>query len=417
VEVVLTAANSSARITLSGPSDVWFGVGFNASAMKDAPWAVVVDGTGAVTERKLSDQGGNNVLMKPSVTVVSSTVNGKIRTVVVTRPLAGMNSNYYSFSMSSTDTTAPFISAVGSGPTFAYHKNKAIGSLSFLPAVGPGACVCPEAPKAFGQATGTLTYQQTAQKEDVGTSATGFRAGKCAPFPTTVLIEQKNPTCDIRYYQGGQSACHHMWSLLDADQEIPWADQPLVFHHKWRFWVQPFLKDYHKPLQFSGSGALLIGSGYEYDVPKCDATVPGCALVNGTWIHTITGSKTGVGNFVSLNFHCHAPTCLMMSVYACPAGTPLTKCTAGTADEAVAKGYKLLCRQEPVYGGTQNPVLNGSHFDETGYIAIPQCYWGSPEQGLESPIDVAGVPLFIIKTADATIGHYGEMAGGQPFSF
>ena len=39
-----------------------------------------------------------------------------------------------------------------------------------------------------------------------------------------------------------------MWSLLDADQDIPWTDQPLVFHHKYRFWVQPFDASYHTQL-------------------------------------------------------------------------------------------------------------------------------------------------------------------------
>ena len=116
------------------------------------------------------ESGGNNVLMKPSVKVVSNTVTGNTRTVTLTRPLAGMTSDYYSFSMTSTDVTTPFISAVGSGAAFAYHKNKAIGTLSFLPANG-GACICPEAPKAFGQATGKLTYSKTGQKEDVGTGA------------------------------------------------------------------------------------------------------------------------------------------------------------------------------------------------------------------------------------------------------
>ena len=54
-------------------------------------------------------------------------------------------------------------------------------------------------------------------------------------------------------------------------------------------------------------------------------------------------------------------------------------------------------------------------FDEAGYIAIPDCLWGSPEQGLEPPLNLTGVPLFILKTANASRGHYGEMAGGQPF--
>ena len=41
--------------------------------------------------------------------------------------------------------------------------------------------------------------------------------------------------------------------------------------------------------------------------------------------------------------------------------------------------------------------------------------WGSPEQGLVPPVNTTNVPLFILKTANATIGHYGDMAGGQPF--
>ena len=81
------------------------------------------------------------------------------------------------------------------------------------------------------------------------------------------LLEMQNPTCDLRTYRGGQIACHHMrpdrkqairgvlaiglrarrqttlahrWSLLDADQEIPWRDQPLEYSLKFRFWV-PYL--------------------------------------------------------------------------------------------------------------------------------------------------------------------------------
>ena len=43
----------------------------------------------------------------------------------------------------------------------------------------------------------------------------------CAAWPSTDLIEHRNPTCDIRHYQGGQWACNHGWSLLDAEQQIP----------------------------------------------------------------------------------------------------------------------------------------------------------------------------------------------------
>ena len=42
---------------------MWYGVGFNAGVMKDLPYAIIVDGDGHVTERKLSDHGPGTQLM------------------------------------------------------------------------------------------------------------------------------------------------------------------------------------------------------------------------------------------------------------------------------------------------------------------------------------------------------------------
>ena len=78
-----------------------------------------------------------------------------------------------------------------------------------------------------------------------------------------------------------------------------------------------------------------------------------------------------------MNFHCHAPTCLMMAVYACGAGTPLADCNATNG--------KLICMQEPIYGGTSNPLTNGTRFDEDGYIAIPGCTATSNGTGFGIP--------------------------------
>ncbi len=36
-------------LTLSGPSDVWYGIGLNATEMKDQPYAVIIDGHGTIT--------------------------------------------------------------------------------------------------------------------------------------------------------------------------------------------------------------------------------------------------------------------------------------------------------------------------------------------------------------------------------
>ena len=50
--------------------------------------------------------------------------------------------------------------------------------------------------------------------------------GECDPATpgctkSSSLIDQRNPTCDVRTYNGGLSCCHHMYYLLDKDQEIP----------------------------------------------------------------------------------------------------------------------------------------------------------------------------------------------------
>lgn len=198
VSVSVRSFEGTVTITLVGPSSVWFGVGFGASSMPEQPWTVIVDGRGAITERKLGNHNAGTIL-SPSVKLISSTVSGDRRKVIMSRPLTGRTKDYYSFEVNdSADATVKIIAAVGLGPSFAYHKSKDIGSLVFLPSSNhtdyPGACICPEAPKPFGQASGLMEYHAVqGQKVDVGTGSVGFRAGKCAPFPATVLIDQMNP--------------------------------------------------------------------------------------------------------------------------------------------------------------------------------------------------------------------------------
>ena len=96
LELELDGGKGLATLKMSGPAGVWYGIGFNASEMKDAPWAVIVDGTGKVSERKLADQSGGTEL-PASVTVVSNTVTAGRRSVVLTRPLAGKTPQHLSF--------------------------------------------------------------------------------------------------------------------------------------------------------------------------------------------------------------------------------------------------------------------------------------------------------------------------------
>merc|ERR1719322_744624 len=353
----LDVARDTATITLTGPSNVWFGAGFNASAMKEGPWAVVVDGgsDGKVSEHKLADQGG------PPTT---NEVKDNLRTVVVSRAMKGLSEDYYSFDPSVANL--PYISAVGNSETLSYHKNKAPNMLSVLPKEGSnvaGTCLCMGKPVPFGQAKGSLVYKKTDQPADVGAGKITF-ANSCAPQPRSDLLAMQNPTCDVRAYVGGQSACHHMFSLLDADQEIPWPDQPLEYVQKFRFYYQPYDASYHTNVKRTTGG---IASPVEYDVPKCAPGVMGCSQnPDGTWTHTISGTFKAEGKLAAAHFHCHAPTCLSVAMYNDATG-------------------ELICAERPIYGGTG--AIHNQAMDEPGFIAQPPCLWGSPEHGLEEPYD------------------------------
>ena len=116
----LSVSNASgASITMTGPDGTWFAVGFNSHVMANSPYTIVVDGAGKVTEHVLGDHLAG-VQLKTSITMVSNTVSNGERTVVMTRPLAGLTSQHHTFAV--TQLSMDFISAVGSTPDFSYHK-------------------------------------------------------------------------------------------------------------------------------------------------------------------------------------------------------------------------------------------------------------------------------------------------------
>lgn len=277
--------------------------------------------------------------------------------------------------------------------------------MAFVAAGGKGStCVCTLKPAPYGKGKGKLHYTPTNQTGERGQpSDVGF-GNHCGGNYSADLLAWKNPACDVRGYVGGQTACHHMWSLLDADQEIPWADQPLEYHLKFRFWAQDYAeadpatngsKPSHQNVKRTTWG---IASPVEYDVPKCGPGVPGCsrAADGVNWVHTIEGTYKGNGKLVAAHFHCHAPTCLSMKMMDNKTG-------------------EVICEERPIYGGSGHPGLE-KKYDEPGYILQPPCLWGNnPELGLQPPIDVNGRTLYTVKTSNATAGHHGEMAWQQMY--
>jgi len=72
----------------------WFGVGFDAVKMADSPYTIVVNSTN-VWEQKIGTCGSEaehcpGDQLDSSLTIVSNSVVGGVRTVVATRPWMGM---------------------------------------------------------------------------------------------------------------------------------------------------------------------------------------------------------------------------------------------------------------------------------------------------------------------------------------
>ena len=162
--------------------------------------ALLYDATHQQRSGLANHAGGTE--LPTSVKVLSSTVQAGTRTVVLTRPLQGLNKEYYTFDVDATNGLIPIINAVGSTPAFGYHKNKAPAEVLLVPSSSDtgtkgaaGACICPQKPKPFGLATGSLQYHQVQnQSVDTGMGSVAFAAQKCPVFPATVLNEQRNPT-------------------------------------------------------------------------------------------------------------------------------------------------------------------------------------------------------------------------------
>ena len=122
-------------------------------------------------------------------------------------------------------------------------------------------------PLAGRQSTGKVRYLTTGEES-------GWRSNRCQPQPRHDLLHNRNPTCDLRTYVGGQSVCHHGWHLLDADQEIPWQDQPLEYYKKFRVYFTEYNASHHVQITRRDWGIGAGGNHDEYDVPQCPPGTP-----------------------------------------------------------------------------------------------------------------------------------------------
>jgi len=407
VNVTVTLDSEQATITIVGPPDRWFGVAFGSDTMcvhmvsdecpDGGPYAIVISGEDySVKERKLGFHGPGSVI-EESATVLSNSIVSGNRTVVLTRPLEGASDNHYSFDLSK--TSVPIITARGCGFEFAQHCGHGPSELNFL-AVGTPERICQAG------ISGTIAGDK-------------FDNNRCAPKPFSDLKDQQNPTCAVQTYRGGLSCCRDGQSLLDKEQEVPWADQYLEYRLKFRFYFQEYEPAVESIRPASHNSLIRFywqteAHAGEYDIEQCTEGVPPdqciqvitsrwkvrdmmheCSLrPDSSWCTGTGSSDANKTEGIELTYagpHCHAPSCLSMELYNADTG-------------------QLLCHVEPIFGKGES----NKDYDEHGFLALPPCLWGDENEGLTRPQFLSlDTTLLAIKRNNNTLPHTGEMASWQ----
>lgn len=400
------------KISMTGPADKWFGIGFNASFMRDSPYAVIVNSSGAF-EQHIGTCGSEaehcpGDRLAPMITVISNTEENGRRTVVMTRPVVGITENHYSFDHAA--ATIPLIIAVGWDQTFAYHAGHRAAEISIVSADGTPQCVCD-----LGELGAICEYggaRCTTWKKDCYDESRGGE-----------LVKLHNPTCNSGQYAGGLMCGQHGRFLLDNEQKVESLTRPtLKYHIKMRFWFQECTagsKPSHYNLErYYWQTEARAG---EFDVPpafpKKDLPIPGYpnlpldkptpgTTCTGTCpdgpdcdcVHTLVFRWT-IDNkrLIYISGHCHAPACINMTFY-----------------QNVSGELKLLCAIIPKYGNGSFP---SDKFDEEGYLLLPPCLFGEfdGDQGLDAaPWMPEGSQVVGIEHNHNThVGHYGQMGSWQ----
>ena len=146
----------------------------------------------------------------------------------------------------SDEASVNLITALGSSPVFAYHKAHGNAELSLIAEddASSATCVCFAGTygEICGNAVGGGGGDDAAGGSDncIAFPTSGEQMGEgqplCPEQPTSDLSAFGNPTCDVATYSGGLRCCHHLNTLLDADQPInPKTD---VFRMKYRFYYE-----------------------------------------------------------------------------------------------------------------------------------------------------------------------------------
>lgn len=390
VNLTVSHDGTMVNVTMTGPAGVWFGVGFDANAMADLPYAIIVDGEGKVSERRMGSHAPGTRLPS-SIEVISVTTASGLRTVVLRRGVVGKTKAYWSFPTSAGKLNV--ITAVGNTVQLAYHAQRTGAEITLLPRKAT-ACVCQ--PKI----TEYMSYMNKTTAE--------FHYD-CVDEPRSDMLRHgdgtgrnvSNAACDVMTYNGGLRCCAHHNFLTDLEQDSLIPNKTDTYFLKWRYYFQEYkpadnsraIPASHKHLHHWVF--LIDDSVNDYEE---DNAHYGHASIGHIEAH-LTAREMGLEDIPArynkiiphvMTPHCHAPSCIRQELWNADTNTIICNITALYGDEK--------------YGST-NAALN-----EANYIGIPPCIFGN-QPGLQFPFEITpDTNLTAVKYFNNTFRHLGQMA-------
>ena len=119
-------STSTVTITLTGPTDKWFGIGFNATRMSSGTDCLYY--STSLVDSVITSQGAPTTDATNEWNITSNTVSGATRTLILTRNFVGGPGDY---TFLYNDNTLNAIWAYGNDTSFAYHQSRGSSSLGF----------------------------------------------------------------------------------------------------------------------------------------------------------------------------------------------------------------------------------------------------------------------------------------------
>jgi hypothetical protein len=438
-DVDVDAANDLVTITATSDANVWFGVGFGAQTMdgvcvgacppKPGTNSIIFMPDGTVNERELGmHQQGKNI--PTSVKVKHTSVTNGRRTFVVTRSLKGMTPQHYTFN--NAENAIEFITAIGSGKQFAYHKAKSSGTMYFAE-VGAPTCLCNVgydegtlggfawggqrcASPPLGQMVGDPRWNGTTGINNTGNSSNWPSWNN---NPVDVHNDGVNPTCSLKKYRGGLRCCHGNDYIADSDvvkkaMNASWD----YFQMKYRYYFEDAAKPSSKGtgLKKTVDASKNIGwftehGNNEDDVPPCNPKTDNPGFTIGPdHAHQGPGPTVCVANitsnFTGQTFAGTAPHGQELQLIHL-----LGHCHIGSYgmqlwNMSAEGGPKVICQTWNDFGKSDKI------HDEMGYLLGSRpCIFGDPKDGFQAPPVVRpNDKLMSLKMSNNTHARYGDMA-------